>query len=146
MKYFTGTGPQTTAHAHTNQQLHGRGHRQQSCPAKTHESHGYAISLAARPCKSKTIPFLLAPGDDEQGGLLYQTPPSVASPKHETRTPHTTQSADGTTQTAKYEWGARNWHYCKGVLDYLYMNIGYYVPSSEMRKDFYLLYFHFKVL
>eukprot|EP00804_Cyclotella_cryptica_P000393 CCRYP_008697-RA/>CCRYP_008697-RA protein AED:0.46 eAED:0.44 QI:0/0/0/1/0/0/2/0/192 len=25
--------------------------------------------------------------------------------KHETRTPHTTQSADGTTQTAKYGWG-----------------------------------------
>ena len=42
--------------------------------------------------------------------------------------------------------GARSLHYCKGVLDRLYMIIGYYVPSSEMRQDFYLLYFYFKVL
>jgi hypothetical protein len=111
-----------------------------------HKCHGHAIPLAVRPHKSKTIPILLAPRHDEQGGLLYQTPPSITSPQHETRTPHTTQSVNGTTQIAKYEWGARSQHYCKGVLDRLYMIIGYYVPSSEMRKDFYLIYFYFKVL
>ena len=32
------------------------------------------------------------------------------------------------------------------VLDRLYMIIGYYVPGSEMRKDFCVLYFYFEVL
>ena len=139
-KYSRGVGPQTAANAHTNRQLHGRGHRQQSCPAKTHKIHGHAVPLAARSRKSKTIQILLAPQHNKQGGLLYQAPPSVTSPQHETGTPHTTQSIDCTTQASKGEWGARNKHYCKGVLDHLYTIIGYYVPSSEMRKDF--LYFY----
>ena len=75
-KHFRGTGPQTTAHAHSNRQLHGRGHRQQSCPAKTHKSHGHnAVPLAARPCKSKTIPILLAPRHDEQGDYFTKHNP-----------------------------------------------------------------------
>ena len=98
------------------------------------------IPLAARPRKSKTIQILLAPHYDEQGGLLYQTPPSVTSPQHETQTPHTIQSVDGTTQDTEYGWGAHNKHYCKGVLDYLYYYIGSYVPSSVQRKDFHHFY------
>jgi hypothetical protein len=101
-----------------------------------HESHGHAVPLAARLCKSKTIQILLVPRHNEQGGLLYQAPPSITSPQHETGTPHTIQSVDGTTQDSKYEWGARNMHYYKGVLDNLCTITIYYVPSSEMRKDF----------
>eukprot|EP00804_Cyclotella_cryptica_P001050 CCRYP_008350-RA/>CCRYP_008350-RA protein AED:0.51 eAED:0.46 QI:0/0/0/1/0/0/2/0/161 len=48
-------------------------------PKRT-KSHGYAISLAARPCESKTIPLLLATGDDEQGSHHRNMRPELLTP------------------------------------------------------------------
>jgi hypothetical protein len=101
-KYFRQIRPQTAAHARASRQLHVRGHRQQSCPAKTHKSHGHAVSLAARPRTTTTIQILLASWHYKQGGLLYQASPSIASPKSKTGNPDATQGVDSTSQNAKY--------------------------------------------